>query len=161
MADKLVPRMMLVLGLFILVLVFANRDAIRGSMPSAFQTFLGTSSNSQHASVPAHPAVPVPEAEAKPKQRTKQADRDEEIAHRDTPVYRLNVPIPPFPTTADVRVGMDRALLIATFGEPDATVTWFELGTLRERLIYRSERKSTEIVVRNGKVLSTRDGTPR
>ena len=157
MADKLIPRMMLVLGVFILILVFINRDAIKDSMPAAFQTFLGTSSNLQHAAEPAIPAVPG--REAKPKQNTKQANRNEEIAHRETPVYRLNVPIPPFPTMADVRVGMDRALLIATFGEPDATVTWFELGTLQERLIYRSERKSTEIVVRNGKVISTRDGT--
>jgi hypothetical protein len=75
-------------------------------------------------------------------------------------VMEVMVPIPPFPTKAEVKVGMPRADVISRFGEPDAVATWSERGILHEKFLYRSLDRASEVFIEAGRVSSQRNVLP-
>ena len=132
-------------------------------MPSALQYLLG-SGQAKAAPEKIHPKVLVAAKDKQRSPRTKQLAANQEfvlpdLPRRPMPTYQLDVPIPPFPTAADVRTGMRRDDILAKFGEPDAFASWSEEGMLREKLIYRSGKRSTEIVIQGGRVISSSSDT--
>jgi hypothetical protein len=161
MIGRIVPTLLLALGVVTLGVLIMFRDTIAGSMPGALQYILG-SATSQAAP---EPKRPEPVAAKKGSSKTRHAARNDDVSlpdlpqRRELPVYQLDVPIPPFPTGADVKVGMNRTDVVGKFGEPDAYASWSEDGMLSEKLIYRSGKKSTEIVVRGGRVVSANSAT--
>src|SRR6476646_4724373 len=72
-------------------------------------------------------------------------------------VLEVMVPIPPFPTRAEVKVGMPRADFISRFGEPDAVATWSDRGILHEKFLYKSLDKASEVFIEGGRVSSQRN----
>jgi hypothetical protein len=149
-------KLLVVLVLLTLGVLFLFRDSTTASMPVALQNILSGSGGQRRDFGPASPSAGG--SVEKPKPGTKRIAKGKEIPPRDIiPVYEIDVPIPPFPSKSKVRVGMSRAELIGRFGEPNVRATWSDKGTEREKLLYQGQERSTEILIEDGSVVSTKD----
>jgi hypothetical protein len=61
----------------------------------------------------------------------------------------------PFPVSEEVKVGLSKSAVVATFGPPEATATGADHGRLQERLVYvdKSTGQKTIIAAVDGKVV--------
>jgi hypothetical protein len=156
MTERQIVRLLLVLLLVTSIGLLVLIIATKGSAPAVLQNIFGASGNQRRDVQPPRPAQISAE---KPRPRTKQiANRVEtprlEIPRTDVPVLQVSVPLPPFPSRSEVRLGMSRTEFTDKFGEPDAAATWYEKGILHEKLLYRSLEKSAEIAIDGGRVAS-------
>ena len=154
---RLLLALLLITSIGLLVLVITTND----SATVALQKIFGTGGKQSHDVQLPRPAQISAEKRPRRKQRVSSAETPRlEIPRRDVPALEVSVPIPPFPSRSEVRLGMSRTELTERFGEPDATATWFEKGSLHEKLLYRSLDKSAEIAIEGGRVASISSNRP-
>jgi hypothetical protein len=154
MINRVIPTVLPVLGLLAASLLFAFRGSIRQVMPVALQSVLGPDPDQRPAVATARSKLKVSAEKVRPRVKQMRMD-DEEFQQREISVLEIVVPMPPFPSRSEVRMGMSLAELIARFGEPNVTATWSDYGTVSERLIYQTQERSAEILLQDGKVVST------
>lgn len=71
------------------------------------------------------------------------------------------VPAMPFPTAADIPVGMERNRLVGAFGKPSMRMTTVERDRLMETFVYLQNEPSTAtfVLLQNAKVVSVTTAT--
>ena len=152
--ERAFPTILVILGLFTLTLVIVFRDRINPM--SAFQNSpAGSSLYVRNA-----PPRTAPVSPRKAQLRTNEVRPGPESRQNSVPAIpppHTSIRIPhASPTATEVPFSMDRDEIIATFGEPDASATWFDRA-LYEKLFYRQGKNYTEILIRSGRVVSTRN----
>jgi hypothetical protein len=113
------------------------------------QTPARDSLRAKASSVRAHRAFP-----ARPSAGSK---RSTDIPPHPIPVRKVVIEVgtPPVPGAADLRPAMSRAEIILKCGNPDVLAAWTEAGWLYEKLTYFDGQKYTELLFRNGILVSS------
>ena len=108
MIDKGLAKVLAVLGLFTMGFLFLLRDSLAESLPVELRELLRGSGDDRRNFGPARPNDQV--GARKPHAKTKMlAMAKGELDLPQIPVLEIDVPVPPFPSKSEVRLGMSRA----------------------------------------------------
>jgi len=81
--------------------------------------------------------------------------KSQHINSQELHIVTIVVEAPPTPTQSDLSPGMPYAELTRRFGEPDVIAAWSTAGTLYEKLGYQGGRRYTEVLFREGRLISS------